>query len=90
MKQLTFAFGLLMLSITAITQARADFAVVRFGSGFCRVWAPPSAPPQDFQYLAFRRGSPDHPRWQHLFDTAAEAEMALHEAVATQRCRHQL
>jgi len=89
MKQLAFAFGLVALSITAATEAQADFAVVRFGSGYCRVWTPPDAPPQDFQYLAFRRGSPDHPWWQHLFGTAAGAEMALHEAFETQRCHRQ-
>jgi hypothetical protein len=86
MKQLVFAIGLLTLSVTAATQAHADFAVVRFSSGFCRVWTPPAAPPQDFQYLAFRRGSPDHPWWQHLFATPAGAEIALHQAMATHRC----
>jgi len=88
MKQLAFALGLLTLSVTAATQAHADFAVVRFSSGYCRIWTPAAAPPQDFQYLAFRRGSPDHPWWQHLFATAVGAEMALHEAIATHRCHH--
>ena len=88
MKQLVFVLGLLTLSVTAATQAHADLAVVRFNGGYCRVWTHAAAPPQDFQYLAFRRGSPDHPRWQHMFATAAGAEMALHEAVATHRCRH--
>ena len=88
MKHMAFVIGLLTLSVTAATQANADFAVVRFSSGHCRVWIPPAAPPQDFQYLAFRRGSPDHPWWQHLFVTAAGADMALHEAIATERCKH--
>jgi len=88
MKQLVFVLGLLTLSVAAATQARADLAVVRFNGGYCRVWTHAAAPPQDFQYLAFRRGSPEHPRWQHMFATAAGAEMALHEAVATHRCRH--
>ena len=30
MKRLAFAIGLLTLSVTAVTQAHADFAVVRF------------------------------------------------------------
>ncbi len=88
MKQLAFVLGLLTLSVTAATQAQADFAVVRFNSGYCRVWTRAAAPPQDFQYLAFRRGSPGHPWWQHMFATAPGAEMALHEAVATHRCHH--
>ena len=45
MKQLAFGFVLLTLNVTAATQAHADFAVVRFGSGYCRIWIPPSAPP---------------------------------------------
>jgi hypothetical protein len=87
MKQLAFAIGILALSVTAVSQAHADFAVVRFSSHYCRVWSPPAAPPQDFQYLAFRRGPPHHRWWQHIFATAAEADAALHEAIATQRCR---
>jgi len=88
MKRLAFVIGLITLSVATAPQAYADFAVVRFSNSYCRVWTPPAAPPQDFQYLAFRRGSPDHPWWQHLFATAAGAEMALHEAVATHRCHH--
>ena len=88
MKQLAFALGLLTLSVTAVTQAHADFAVVRFGSGYCRVWGPPAAPAQDFQYLAFRRGWPGHFWWQHFFVTAGGAEAALHQAIATNRCHH--
>jgi hypothetical protein len=87
MKQLAFAFGFLALSLTMVAQAHAEFAVVRFGSGFCRIWIPPAAPPEDFQYLAFRRGARGHFWWQHLFATASGAEIALHEAIATHRCR---
>ena len=87
MKQLVFALGLLVLSVPAATLAHADFAVVRFKSGYCRVWGPPAAPPQDFQYLAFRRGWPTHFWWQHFFIERANAEAALHEAIATDRCR---
>jgi hypothetical protein len=87
MKQLAIALGVLTLSVTAITQAHADFAVVRFKSGYCRIWGPPAAPPQDFQYLAFRRGWPPHIWWQHMFAVRAGAEAALHEAIATNRCR---
>jgi hypothetical protein len=86
MKQLAFTIGILALSVTAISQAHADFAVVRFSSGYCRTWSPPAAPPQDFQYLAFRRGTPNHPWWQHIFATSAGAEMALHQAISTHRC----
>jgi hypothetical protein len=86
MKQMAFAFGLLVLSVPAATVAHADFAVVRFASGYCRVWGPPAAPPQDFQYLAFRRGWPNHHWWQHFFIERAGAVAALQEAIATDRC----
>lgn len=51
MKQIAFAIGILALSVTAVAQAHADFAVIRFSSRYCRVWNPPAAPPQDFQYF---------------------------------------
>jgi hypothetical protein len=89
MKRLALAIGLLVLSVPAATLAHADFAVVRFNSGYCRVWGPPAAPPQDFQYLAFRRGWPPHTWWQHIFAAPGAAEAALHEAIATNRC-HQM
>ena len=87
MKRLAFAFGLLVLSVPAASVAHADFAVVRFASGYCRVWGPPAAPAQDFQYLAFRRGWPTHFWWQHFFIERGNAEGALHQAIATGRCR---
>ena len=88
MKKLAFAIGVLALALTASVPARADFAIVKFHSGYCRVWGPPAAPPQDFQYLAFRRGWPPHIWWQHMFAVRPAAEAALHEAIATNRCHH--
>lgn len=38
MKRLAFAIGLLALGFAASTPARADFAVVKFELGFCRIW----------------------------------------------------
>ena len=86
MRNLAFALGVLALSATTVMPAHADFAVVRFKSGYCRIWGPPAAPPQDFQYLAFRRGWPPHVWWQHMFVARAGAEAALHQAIATNRC----
>jgi hypothetical protein len=88
MKQLAFAIGLLVLSVPAASVAHADFAVVRFASGYCRVWGPPAAPAQDFQYLAVRRGWPPHVWWQHFFIVRANAVAALDQAIATGRCHH--
>jgi hypothetical protein len=38
MKRLVFAIGVLALGFTASAPARADFSVVRFELGFCRIW----------------------------------------------------
>jgi hypothetical protein len=38
MKRLVFAFGVLALGFAASTPARADFSVVRFELGYCRIW----------------------------------------------------
>jgi len=84
MKRLAFASGLLVLSLVGATQAQADFAVVRFKSGYCRVWTRTAEGPQDFQYLAFRHGK----RWHYRFATRAGAKHALHRAFATHRCHH--
>jgi hypothetical protein len=35
---LGFAIGLLTLGFAVATPARADFAVVQFGSGHCQIW----------------------------------------------------
>ena len=36
MKSLACAIGLLALAVTATSPARADYAVVQFGDGYCR------------------------------------------------------
>ena len=46
MKRLMFAVGALALGLTATAPAHADFAIVKFNSGYCRIydntaWAPP-------------------------------------------------
>ncbi len=45
MKRLVFAVGVLALGLAAATPARADYAVVKFESGFCRVWWDSAANP---------------------------------------------
>jgi len=37
MKRLAFAIGILAIGLL-VSPARADFALVRFEDGFCRVW----------------------------------------------------
>jgi len=38
MKRFVFVLGLLALGIAAATPARADYAVVRFDTGYCQIW----------------------------------------------------
>jgi len=45
MKQLAFAIGMIALGLAASTAARADYAVVMFKDGYCRVWADSKAAP---------------------------------------------
>jgi hypothetical protein len=45
MKRLAFAIGVLALGFTAATPARADFAVMKFETGFCRIYWDSSAKP---------------------------------------------
>lgn len=45
MKRLAFAVGVLALGFAASTPARADYAVVKFELGFCRIWWDSGATP---------------------------------------------
>ena len=45
MKRLAFAVGVLALSFAASVPARANFAVVRFEVGYCRIWWDTGAKP---------------------------------------------
>jgi hypothetical protein len=45
MKRLAFAAGILTLAFAAATPARADFAVVKFELGYCRIWWDSGAKP---------------------------------------------
>jgi len=85
MKRLAFAVGLLALGFTAATPARADFAVIQFGSGYCRVWADTPFGPQDGHWLWFL--SPEW-GWHYRFLTFEGADDAMHRAVAMHRCFH--
>jgi hypothetical protein len=38
MKRLAFAIGVLAIGFSATTAARADYAVVMFKDGYCRIW----------------------------------------------------
>jgi hypothetical protein len=65
--------------------ARADFAVVAFNSGYCRVWTDTVFGPEDGHYLWFLSPSLG---WRYRFLTFEGADAAMHQAVAMHRCYH--
>ena len=87
MKRLAFAVGLLVVGFGAATPALADYAVVKFNSGYCRVWNITAAGPQDGHFLWFRRPWGHH-NWHYRFETWEGAHKAMHWAVAHHRCVH--
>jgi hypothetical protein len=84
MTRLAFALGVLALGFVSTTPARADFAVVKFQSGYCRVYADTAFGPPDGRYLWF--WSPWG--WMYRFPTWQVADIAMHRAVAHHRCYH--
>jgi len=84
MMRFAFAIGLLALGFVSTTPASADFAVIAFNSGYCRVWTDTAFGPQDGRYLWF--WSPYG--WMYRFPTWQAADMAMHRAVAHHRCYH--
>ena len=75
MKRFAFAIGLLALGFAAATPARADYAVVRFDSGYCRIWWDGSATPWGVNWTKVAM-TPD---W-------ASANSALYAAIAARTC----
>jgi hypothetical protein len=59
-------------------------AVVKFASGYCRVYADTAFGPPDGRYLSF--WSPWG--WMYRFPTWETANMAMQRAVAHHRCHH--
>jgi len=51
--RLAFVAGLMALGLVSTTPAHADFAVVKFASGYCRVYADTPFGPPDGRYLSF-------------------------------------
>jgi hypothetical protein len=59
MKRLTLAVGILALGFAAATPARADFAVVQFGDGLCKVWWDSGDNPWGDNWTKIQVGLPD-------------------------------
>jgi hypothetical protein len=70
MKQLAFALGLLAVGLIAATPARADFAVVQFGDGYCQIWWDSAGNPWGTRWTKLVIGLPDYPAAQAALDGA--------------------
>ena len=64
--------------------ARADFAIVKFNSGYCRIWPDTAVAPPDGTFIWWVWG---YHRYYSL-PTLAVAEHKLHTAVARHLCSH--
>ena len=56
MKRLAFAVGVMALGVVATAPAKADYAIVKFRSGYCRIWDHTMAVPPDGHFLWWRWG----------------------------------
>jgi hypothetical protein len=70
MKQVAFAVGLLAVAFAASTPARADFAVVQFGDGFCRIWWDSAGVPWGAAWTKIAIGLPNYDVAHAALDSA--------------------
>jgi hypothetical protein len=77
MNRFAFAVCLLIAGLAASTPARADFAVVRFGDGFCKIWSDSADNPWGTGWTKIALGLPDY----------LTAQAALAGAHARATCR---
>jgi len=70
MKRLAFAAGLLAIAITAASPARADYAVVQFDDGSCRIWWDSAATPWGIGWTKLAIGLPDREIARAMLDNA--------------------
>lgn len=76
MKHLAFAVSVLALGFAAATPARADYAVVQFKDGHCRIWWDSSSNPWGSGWRKIAMA----PDW-------SGADAALHDALNSNVCR---
>jgi hypothetical protein len=59
MKRMAFAIGLLAIAFVTATPARADYALVRFANGWCRIWWDSAGTPWGVGWTKIAVGMPD-------------------------------
>jgi hypothetical protein len=84
MKKLTFALGVMALGLVASAQAHAEYAIVKFKSGYCRIYDHTALPPPDGTYVQFVHG------YHHYYrlPTLPIAEHKLGVVVGRHLCWH--
>jgi hypothetical protein len=70
MKLLALAVCLLAVGFATSTPARADFAVVQFGDGYCQIWWDSAATPWGDGWTKLAIGLPDHDVARAALDSA--------------------
>jgi hypothetical protein len=84
MKRLMFAVGALALGLVATAPAHADYAIVKFNSGYCRIYDNTAWAPPDGTFVWFVWG---YHRYYRL-PTLAIAQHKLGLVVARHLCWH--
>jgi hypothetical protein len=70
MKRWAFAVAVAALGFAASTPARADYAVVQFHDGWCKIWWDSSASPWGDSWTEIAYGMPDWLSASAALDTA--------------------
>jgi hypothetical protein len=84
MKRLMFAVGALALALSAAAPAHADYAIVKFKSGYCRIYDNTAWAPPDARFVWFVWG---YHRYYRL-PTLGVAQHKLNLVVARHLCWH--
>jgi hypothetical protein len=70
MTQSALAIGLMAVALAAATPARADYAVVQFGDGSCRIWWDSADTPWGIGWTKLAVGLADHDVARAALDNA--------------------
>jgi hypothetical protein len=83
-KRLIFAIGAVALGLSAAVPAHADYAIVKFKSGYCRIYDNTTWAPPDGRFVWFVWG---YHRYYRL-PTLGDAQRKLNLVVARHLCWH--